>query len=65
MGLFLVEIAQDSPPRQEQSRLDTGLRGWVLEPPKAYLELLNRILCGEQVEAPPRPVGWRPASGMN
>ena len=40
-GLFLVEIAEDGPPRRLTGSLDQAFHGWVLQAPYPYLNQLE------------------------
>jgi hypothetical protein len=42
VGAFVVDLAQDIPPYRQSGPLDPAFRGWVLVPPDAFLELLDR-----------------------
>jgi hypothetical protein len=51
--LFLVEISADSPPRRQPGPLDRSFRGWVLLPPTAYIERLDRLVGGTKRDGLP------------
>lgn len=40
-GLFLVEIAEDAPPRRRAGSLDQSFHGWILQAPYPYLNQLD------------------------
>lgn len=62
-GQFLLEIAEDAPPRVETGVLEAEFRGWVVKPPSGYLDAVYGI--GAPIEDRPVPSGgWRSASGM-
>lgn len=42
-GLFVVEISRDRPPREQQSALEAGFNGWVLDPAPAFLDFLASL----------------------
>jgi hypothetical protein len=42
VGVFLVEVAKDVPPRYRPGVLEDSFHGWVLEPPEDYLALVGR-----------------------
>jgi len=41
-GLYVVEVAQDRPVRRYQGPMDGDFRGWVLLPPTAFFEQIER-----------------------
>jgi hypothetical protein len=41
--LFLVEIFEDAPPRQQVDPLDTLFRGWVLQAPYSFVHQLESV----------------------
>ncbi|MFZ0791975.1 MAG: hypothetical protein WAM94_20370 [Chromatiaceae bacterium] len=45
-SLFVVEVSEDAPPREHRGHVNTGFRGWVLIPPPAFLEQLDRAAQG-------------------
>ena len=47
VGVFVVEVAKDAPPRYRPGVLEDPFHGWVLQPPAGFLAL----------------VGWVPGSG--
>lgn len=54
-GLILVEVARDAPPRLEPGTLDDPFRGWVLSPPRAFLDYLeHHIAVGQWPTSPPQ-----------
>lgn len=40
-GLWLVDLVDDSPPRECPGSLSTGFRGWVLLLPEDFVRLLD------------------------
>jgi len=42
-GLFLLEIAEDAPPRVLDGLLEAEFRGWVVRPPKSFLDAVHGI----------------------
>ena len=59
-GLYVVEVAEDRPPRCHLGPLGTDFRGWVLQPPRQFFDQLASC-AGEQDRAPrPIALGWQP-----
>lgn len=48
IGLYVVEVAEDRPPRQLSGSLGADFRGWVLVPPAAFLAQLERSVRDDQ-----------------
>ena len=42
VGLFIVEVAKDAPPRFREGALEDPFHGWVLEPPEGFRILVGR-----------------------
>jgi hypothetical protein len=62
-GLFLLEIAEDAPPRVLSGALEAEFRGWVIKPPKSFLNAAQGI--DDVVDIQTVPGGtWRSASGL-
>lgn len=62
-GLFILEITEDTPPRPHSGALQAEFRGWIMIPPKGYLNAVYGT--GDTVDVRPVSGGvWRSASGM-
>jgi hypothetical protein len=47
VGVYMVEVAQDAPPRHRPGVLEDSFHGWVLEPPQDFLAYIGRALAPE------------------
>jgi hypothetical protein len=51
LGLFLVELSVDAPPRQIPGALTDTFRGWILQPAEGFMDYLHREEGGKQGSA--------------
>jgi len=66
VGLYVVEVAEDRPPRQLSGPLGADFRGWVLVPPAAFIVQLERSARDDDARGvihPARAVDIRQESG--